>query len=571
MIDTIKFSIEKLKTTNVKLYEYLVNNYKSRVHTGTNSRFTFLEREVVIIEDTDYYSENLRVPDVILPSSNYKLRIRADFKKDILSFEFSLPKVFHGHNLAQCVIDPFHSPSFVYQKDKNDNITFHLQDLAKCFKYYLKRYLSLQFPGLSIDYSTLFLERIDICYNQYFPTESLLNTHLKHLKSLTPKGCRENPKRLLPFPTGYFYATDDYSLKIYHKGPEFLKDDSKELKKANKKLDLKDQFDIPFLQNEANKILRYEFMFRAGYLSKLYNNRILRKSDYNGVPLKDYELLGRLYNKLNVLEHKNLLNYESKELKELALQNLKTKITLNTAFGGLTSVGLIRYLISEKKRDLFKMSAEYSILDASKALCYFYDKFSALKDKSRKFYLELSPTDEILYQYDKKTNFNFLKTIENVRLDNDIYNVITCRFLEFLNDFKVEIKDDYGVFKDRLIDFNRKQKQGKDCALTKKEKSSYKEKDITKMLSLYLALETITLKEYKRRIGFSLSTYNRYLKDLNDLGYKKNSLALTYIPNFTYDYYFNFVNFNGFKFFKNSLRYIHTDYNSRLPKFALRA
>jgi hypothetical protein len=70
------------------------------------------------------------------------------------------------------------------------------------------------------------------------------------------------------------YKTQRYSVKVYHKGTEFAKNDAKQLRALNER---GASFDVQHYQDFADTMLRYEMTFRSSYMSYLYLNNIFRK------------------------------------------------------------------------------------------------------------------------------------------------------------------------------------------------------------------------------------------------------------------------------------------------------
>lgn len=255
-----------------------------------------------------------------ISSSHYNVNFWINEDKDFLEWNFSLPKYFYGNNIAQFV-RPVSDKRFIMGVD------YRFSEQMKILHNRLFRAIDLffeeNFHGLFIDYSKLEINRVDLCFNQFFQNKDEALRYLNYQKKINLKNLRLNSKRFQNFNTSIFYTGENYSIKIYHKGSEYKKNDSVEHDKINnillkcynndnlnnvefresarrfesdgKKItekEVKEYYDIikgrksslklidiDFLQNQADKILRYEMTFRKSLMANIFKDKVFRYAD----------------------------------------------------------------------------------------------------------------------------------------------------------------------------------------------------------------------------------------------------------------------------------------------------
>lgn len=158
--------------------------------------------------------------------------------KTFLTFEFSVPKYWYGHNVSL------------------------LYDWLGALEHF-KRRLEQQFglhsknrcPRLA-PVGDWLVSRADLCYAYQFPNQTTCHHYLEGLKPVHyPR------KRPTIHPTSIVFVGATYSLKIYEKLPEFKAHDAKELRKAKASPDW-----ISYLEKKAAGVLRVEATLRRQYL-----------------------------------------------------------------------------------------------------------------------------------------------------------------------------------------------------------------------------------------------------------------------------------------------------------------
>lgn len=269
MIDTVVLRIH-----NLSKYPLLHEQY----HTPSKKKGSYSRAYVnadtgEYIEDTFtastiYHDSGKILPLVFynslsLPSSHYSLAYSVNPNLDYLEFNFSLPKYCYGNNVMQ----------FLFLYDTSP------QSASLLLFNFLKSFMHREFnqPVLLDDVE---INRIDLCYNQFFNCKEDALSYLKEQKSLIEKYSNKQGSRGRDYGSTVMYKTDRYSFKVYHKGLEFKEHDFKQITKNGNKMGL----DCQFLQEQADCILRYEMTFRASAMRYVFNQFFLdsrAKLDYH--------------------------------------------------------------------------------------------------------------------------------------------------------------------------------------------------------------------------------------------------------------------------------------------------
>lgn len=257
MIDTINLYIYDLEK-----YASIVNQLESYASSDGVSTVPKVSTEAVekikatdfaaytFYHDTDTFRFRNYRSVFTLPSSHYSMAFyinREVLKKfrrkgidyDVqgrIEFSFSIPKSIWRNNVMQ----------FVRYSDTSCSGTF---EALKSFIDGFRR----QFMAV-IDLQDIEINRLDLCYNQYFFDKAEALAYLQQQKILLPKFSKAGTTREF----GLDIVTRRYKFKIYHKGAEFYKNDFKELQKSN----VTTGFRVDELAREADRILRYEVTFR---------------------------------------------------------------------------------------------------------------------------------------------------------------------------------------------------------------------------------------------------------------------------------------------------------------------
>lgn len=271
MVDTIVLRIHNLEKYK-GIYEqfYVTNKKKNTIVEGYNVCDVdgLVQEKERSYDRTRFYSDSGKfLPSVIsfsinAPSYHYTVRCRIVHKTiDAISLEieFSIPKYFYGTNVFQFVACPEYSSESNYYKLING----------------VRRFMSNHFFQVPSD-KDIQIFRIDLCYNQFFLNKTEALAYQAAQREHAEKYCLAKNMRFVPHPECKNWAilTQRYSLKCYHKGTEFEDHDYKMIVKGftsgvtkngfggSAKIRGMPPYDLKYLQEQADRILRYEITFR---------------------------------------------------------------------------------------------------------------------------------------------------------------------------------------------------------------------------------------------------------------------------------------------------------------------
>lgn len=307
MIDTIIIRINNL-SQYPKIYDKYYNPDKD------NFSFTkaFVDQETgemseeergmklnMIYHDRDRFLPILHVNKLNLPSSHYTIAIKIDVNQDFLEFNFSIPKKIFGTNVMQFIN--------YYEQDCDTQYYMLIKFLADFQSEYLPEKV------LPFDFE---INRIDLCYNQFFNSKNDALEYLDHQKKLLVKYARSSKNNYRSYDTSLMYITARYSFKIYHKGTEFKKND------LGKILKLENIEDMPLQRiiDESENILRYEMTFRKSMLNYLHEQYFeVSKKQAESNYQSDYPL-SRMLGQMAIIYPKLYENYKGRS-KVIALSS----------------------------------------------------------------------------------------------------------------------------------------------------------------------------------------------------------------------------------------------------------
>lgn len=257
MIDTIN-----LRLSNVRSYPLTKLRFEQTAKTG-NTSFEIHEDTGEVIENTRirallHHDTGNIIPltkrnNMYIASSHYSLSYRYNIAADCVDFDFSIPKYLYGSNIIQ----------FIKYFDQGSDVLYN----------YLMGFITSFIKKISyepISMADVSITRIDFCYNQFFASKYDALKYLDEQKKLLPKYARSTKNEATNYGTSLSYVTKRYSFKIYHKGTEFRKHDKRKLADNNVL-----GVNIDELQNDADRILRYEVTFRKAQLDYLFREKQL--------------------------------------------------------------------------------------------------------------------------------------------------------------------------------------------------------------------------------------------------------------------------------------------------------
>lgn len=280
MIDTVVLRIHNLKEYT-KTYSMFYGATKKSVTTAyvDTSTGEVVETELQL---ATLFADSGRVLPLIqrstfnISSSHYSVSYSINMVRDYIEFNFSVPKYLYTTNLFQ----------FINTVDERASYTWQM------INRFILHFVRLNIPD-SILLSDLEINRIDLCYNQYFNCKEDALEYLEFQKDIMLRYARSDTNTFRPasYRTSWQYVTDRYSFKCYHKGTEFHKNDLKELMKkgGNPR-----GYDLPYLCRESDRILRYEMTIRNSYMNYLWRQIYVtadESSDYYNYATPDHRKL----------------------------------------------------------------------------------------------------------------------------------------------------------------------------------------------------------------------------------------------------------------------------------------
>lgn len=342
MIDTIVLRIH-----NLHLYPQLKNQF----YAPANKKNSYT-RALVDSETAEFIREATYTPSMVfhdsnriiapvyrdslnIPSSHYELAYSINTEKNFMEFNFSIPKFKYSQNIMQ----------FINLNDQTASSQYNL--LFSFISEFIKTRF-LQTPKLS----DIEINRIDLCYNQFFLNKNDALLYLEEQKKLLSKFARSSGNNKHSFSTSFVYVTRRYSFKIYHKGTEFKKHDLKNLMKRNPL-----NYDIPFLVEQADRINRYELTVRSSYLNYLFKQYFFQsKTQITNFNYQNHE---------NVKKWKQVLALGFNKIYENYFRTSKF-FTLSSPYQDLNIEQFSRYLKDHNTHIGNKDSKEFNFLDCVK-------------------------------------------------------------------------------------------------------------------------------------------------------------------------------------------------------------
>ncbi|MEO0683710.1 MAG: phage/plasmid replication protein, partial [Cyanobacteria bacterium J06649_11] len=225
MIDTIKLAIPISKTQHAKLHKLLVENdgwQWIKINTSTGEMQFFRAKGLAETDQNSYHRE-------------IKFDVDLSYRPDdtYLTFEFSIPKFWIGHNV---------------------HLVYDWMKPLEHFKQLLQKQLHCRF----VEVGQWKVRRVDFCYAWKLPTQDYAKQVLSSLK-----GLKFPYKQPIIYPDTILFVGDTYSLKFYLKLPEFIKHDLKAMVKARYNYEW-----INWIEERASGVLRYEATMRRKWLKR---------------------------------------------------------------------------------------------------------------------------------------------------------------------------------------------------------------------------------------------------------------------------------------------------------------
>lgn len=502
-----------------------------------------LQRELIINDENDREKEKFLYKVRHQASSHYKIIFTADKYKDCLTFNFSIPKYFYGHNIAQSIFNVNEVDGVVNIVSFDDHLEAGFTRVIR----YLRTFFDYEFPSCEIDWTCLELKRLDFCFNQIFRTKNESLQYLDIQRDVRKKHLRQGSTKSNNYDTSIFFSNKDYSVKIYHKGTEYAKNDAKEHERINE-VKRRNVFNIGYLQQFSDKILRYEITIRPSYMSYLFNQNIFRAKS------TQYQMWKKIYNQIRNIEKRlsDGITYGEdieKNLFEVIYERYKNKIDKQT---GLTIFEYFRAYYTKN----YKKQKPITLNETIRFLKKFRHEFETLDNYRRRFFFDLSEIDRYIYFDDNSSNDNKFNTFKNCYFSKELYKLMGGKLLEFIKDMRVEEKKPTNVYIEKIHEYNKsideKKKFAKDLPQFLKERVPPKI-EVAKLGLVLYALENSTLDEIASKLGQSRMTVHRWKYQLKLIGYTKHTIGkfMVDVPDIDFRRYYDECTFNQDKIFIN--------------------
>lgn len=274
MIDTVVLRIHGCEKYSHICKHLIQLNSKDYVKKFKHNGLQDSSKDAILYSDTGRILDVSHRSSINIASSHYSISFLIHKERDFIELNFSIPKYVHSTNVLQ----------FVDQHDTGVKHTY--QKFLALMVDFFNKYLPL--PP---DWHDVEINRIDICFNQFFLSKKDALRYLEEQRTLNIDYARSEKNRFQSYGTTTVqYLTDNYSFKIYHKGTEFIKNDYGRLAKNNPK-----NLNLAELRDISDRILRYEMSAKKGLLNYLFKQRL--KDDINTMFNHNYGRLQKLRNK----------------------------------------------------------------------------------------------------------------------------------------------------------------------------------------------------------------------------------------------------------------------------------
>lgn len=402
-------------------------------------------------------------------SGNYLLNAYVNRDRDFIEFSFSVPKYIFGTNVLLFTEHNW-DKNFVYWRNKM--LKYNLNSSYKWLSRFIKQFFITEFPDKPpLDFQKVEIDRIDLCYNQVFNNKAQAFEFLEFQKKFQRKHMRSDSNRYREYDTSFMYITKRYSIKVYHKGTEYAKKDSKENKKINNST-INNVFNISELQKLADCTLRYEISFRSSMLSYLYNQYIFRSK------CPTHTTFMKIYRSVESIMAKNDRIAER-------LRNLKT----------------------ERARE--KYSAKHPFEKVKREDKGIHKYLSKIINMKRSFMLAIDPGVNLQNQITGRYSHFEPRAL----FSKPLFDLCSKFLFDFIKEFQVKDKPPLSVVED----------------LIKKHNKAYPEDQLpfNEMKKFYMLLQDKTFDEIKKARIYSKATFYRYVKRFEKIGVTKNNIVPT--------------------------------------------
>lgn len=510
MIDTIVLRIHNISQYPEALQKLRVENEGTRYfHRDNPHEEDTIDEETGEIFDKDSFLQVKQIEyadtgktwmlykNKVLTSSHYYLSYRIDFQRDLLEFNFSIPKYLYGTNIVQ-FIPHLNESSNTVPKEVLETLEFNIENTYFRLVTFLVHFMKEWLNGLEIDETDIEINRIDIAFNQIFDSKEDALKYLEYQKRIKKKYIRETSKNKTDWNTSIFLSTERYGAKIYHKGTEYKssngerkhhtkinRQNNKEIFQIDDILDSEGNIIKEGIQSFSDRILRYEITFRASYMSYIFRKHIFAKNcPYFKALENDYK--------------------EVRKIKKRCEQNIKSKEEK-------------QMLTTSEIRQLMK---EYTQLPREKKSNY--RLYKEIMNKRCSFRMAILEEENI-----RNTTIEGLSNVKELPskalFTKELLQQMFAIFTEFMKEFEVKKLDKFSDATQKVILYNQKvDEYNKNITNPKERKTKLNELLINQIL---FNIQNYTLDEMVQLKLISRRTKYNYKKTLEKIGYTKNHIG----------------------------------------------
>lgn len=487
MTDTVVIRVHDLRK-HEQLVKYVNMNFQgTSKHTAIlpkNAADEYLMPAVDQVTAIDYFKSNrigthlikYRRQKKVNNSGNYYFQALENRERDFMEFSFAIPKYIFGTNIFQFVTHPW-DPSFVFSQ--NRSLKFNMSKGHDQLIRFISKFFSVEFINVPIDFQEVEINRIDMCYNQFFPSKESALEYLEYQKQIRKKHIRVNGNSSRDWDTSLMYITKRYSMKIYHKGSEFRKNDKNELLKINREKG-SDYFNVDQLESMADRILRYEITFRQKMLSDLFNTILFRKN------CPSHRQYMKVYKKVDLEKQRN--------------DRIATRIG--------------QFKCEKSKSKYVEANPYYMPTNDEKKI---HKHVSKLISKTRTFVLKSNSNISTF----NSTTSNYGYFEPKAKFSNKLYGELSKLFIRFIKEYQVKQKPFISAVSSLIDDYN---------------KHHYDKLPKNEMMKFYAILQNSSFEEIKRLNLYSKATYYRYKKRFELIGITENNVMPFLFANASTDF-----------------------------------
>jgi hypothetical protein len=491
MVDSVIFKVHDL-FANQKLVKALDNPVikqegkrvmvkKLDVPLDKNKEI-FLKRYYVDAASGNSYPEHFRG---FFKSSNYDVAYSINYNRDFIEFNISLPKYWFGNNLCQ-LTDHWLDNHFLHFKNSPfwNCKAFAFERFRQVFNHFLA---ALPFP---VDKSHIEITRLDLCFNLIFRNETDALYYLSELMHVKRKRWRNTQAAITNYlGQSIYFASKDYTFKVYHKAAEFRKNDFNKVKKRFGK-DVAER-----ILKLAGNVLRYEIELRPGMLTQIFHSALKKENIAVYKTLKaNRQVTKNGYVVLNNGERANFDGMDNEGKK--VYRKFDPEIRRQMAIGKAIMAKDIQFRIAtDSTTSLNRIPVE------------------SMEVKNGK-----------LHGYDHKECFDYELFSMCVDKFKDVFMHFQIGHLDHLNKIQIALEQN------RLSEFTR--------ALKMDGKERVDERKVRQIIDL---LKEYSWDQIKAKDFMSPTTFYKYKKLFDSAGIKQKNTGYNTGVKFTYDNYYSLV------------------------------